>query len=137
MRVLSILLLLLHFAHFFSTHDVVVVLCVCVGGRGGAGAGGGGSRKTTHLWCVGLCILFSKLRWSLMSCLVSSMFDCSNSVNQYPQTTTFEEKGKPKRNQTEVLLFTSLNVLPRTCVLTFTSLLVLDVGLYFTVEHYL
>ena len=29
-------------------------------------------------------------------------------TRQCPQTTTFEEKGEPKRNQTEVLLLTSL-----------------------------
>ena len=33
-------------------------------------------------------------------------------TRQYPQTTTFEEKGQPKQIRTEVLLLTSLNALP-------------------------
>ena len=33
-------------------------------------------------------------------------------TRQCPQTTTFEEKGKPKRNRTEVLPFTSLTARP-------------------------
>ena len=33
-------------------------------------------------------------------------------TRQRPRTTTFEEKGEPKRNRTEVPLFTSLKALP-------------------------
>ena len=33
-------------------------------------------------------------------------------IRQCPQTTTFEEKGEPKRIQTEVLLLTSLTARP-------------------------
>ena len=33
-------------------------------------------------------------------------------TRQCPQTTTFEEKGKPKQIRTEVPLLTSLNALP-------------------------
>ena len=34
-------------------------------------------------------------------------------TRQYPQTTTFEEKGEPKRYPTEVLLLTSLRLTAR------------------------
>ena len=37
-----------------------------------------------------------------------SLIERDKVPRQCPQTTTFEEKGEPKRNRTEVLLLTSL-----------------------------
>ena len=39
-----------------------------------------------------------------------SLIVMGKATTQCPQTTTFEEKGEPKRNQTEVLLLTSLTL---------------------------
>ena len=39
-------------------------------------------------------------------------------TSQCPQTTTFEEKGEPKRNRAEVLLFTSLTARPNRTIKT-------------------
>ena len=48
------------------------------------------------------------LRWATMRATVRFMTVMDKVMRQCPQTTTFEEKGEPKRIRTEVLLLTSL-----------------------------
>ena len=49
------------------------------------------------------------LRWAAMRDIFNVSFIVRDKVTrQCPQTTTFEEKGEPKRIRTEVFLLTSL-----------------------------
>ena len=49
------------------------------------------------------------LRWAAMRAILMFRQEVTDKVTrQCPQTTTFEEKGEPKRYRTEVLPFTSL-----------------------------
>ena len=53
--------------------------------------------------------LRTALRWSEISVISIALLTVRDKVTrQRPQTTTFEESEKPKRNRTEVLLLTSL-----------------------------
>ena len=76
------------------------------GGEGGMEVGGRGRLYTyryTHHQndsCIKMGSDESRFNVSL---IVSD-----NVTRQCPQTTTFEERGEPKRNRTEVLLLTSL-----------------------------
>ena len=75
----------------------------------GGGYGGGGRGKNIHLslhchhqndFCIKMGINESHFNVSLIV--------RDKVTRQCPQTTTFEDKGEPKRIQTEVLLLTSL-----------------------------
>ena len=48
------------------------------------------------------------LRWAAMRAINVSLIVRDKVTGQCPQTTTFEEKGEPKRNRTEVPRLTSL-----------------------------
>ena len=49
-----------------------------------------------------------ELRWATMTAVLTVSLTVSDKVTtQYLQTTSFEERGVPKRNRTEVLVFTS------------------------------
>ena len=50
------------------------------------------------------------LRWAAMRAILMFQLEVMDKVTrQYPQTTTFEEKGEPKRYRTELLPVTSLS----------------------------
>ena len=54
-------------------------------------------------------LLTPALRWAAMrDVLMFSLVVRDKVTRQCPQTTTFEEKGEPERNRTEVPLLTSL-----------------------------
>ena len=65
--------------------------------------GGGGGRLYTHRYTV-TTRMTPALRWAAMRAIL--MFH--NCEGQSLKTTTFKEKGEPKRNRTEVPPLTSL-----------------------------
>ena len=70
------------------------------------GGGAGGRRRLyTYRYTVSTRMT-SVLRWAVMRAIL--IFHNCEGLRQYPQTTTFEEKGEPKQIRTEVLLLTSL-----------------------------
>ena len=77
------------------------------GGRVYGGGVGGGGRLYTYRYTVTTRMTYA-LRWAAMRAIL--MFhNCEGKVTRRcPQTTTFEEKGEPKRIRTEVPLLTSL-----------------------------
>ena len=75
----------------------------------GGGGGGGGRREIIYLSLH----CHHKNDSCIKNCSDESRFNVSLTVRdkvtrQCPQTTTFEEKGKPKQIRTEVPLLTSL-----------------------------
>ena len=85
--------------------------------RGGGGRereyGGGGKREFIYLslHCHHQNDSYIKVGSDQSHFYVS--FTVKDKVtNQCPQTTTFEEKGEPRRNRTEVLLCSLTNALP-------------------------
>ena len=83
------------------------------GGEGGKGYGGGGGLEVgggeiyTYRYTVTTSMTYA-LRWAAMKAIL--MFhNCEGQRHrQCPQTTTFEEKGEPKRIRTEVPPLTRL-----------------------------
>ena len=71
------------------------------GEKGGRGYGGGGrGRLYTYRYTV-TARMIPALRWAAVRCFINCE---GQSQRQCPQTTTFEEKGEPKWNRTEVPL---------------------------------
>ena len=72
----------------------------------GRGYGGGG-RGSLYTYCyIVTTRMTPALRWAAMRAIL--MFVRDKVTRQCPQTTTFKEKGEPKRYQTEVLPLISL-----------------------------
>ena len=78
-------------------------------GRGGGNEGGGRGRLYTHR--------YTGCHHQNHSCIKIGSDESHSNVSlivrdtvtrQCPQTTTLEEKGEPKRNQSEVILLSSL-----------------------------
>ena len=70
--------------------------------------GGGRGRLYTYRYTV-TTRMTSALRWEAMrAILIVSLIVRDKVTRQGPQTTTFEDKGEPKRIRTEVPLLTSL-----------------------------
>ena len=65
--------------------------------------GGGGGRLYTYRYTV-TTRMTPTLRWAAMSHFNVSLIVRDKITRQCPQTTTFEEKGEPKRIRTEVPL---------------------------------
>ena len=72
------------------------------GGRGYGGGRRGGRDYYTYRYAVTTRMTLA-LRWETIRDIVRDKV-----TRQCPQTTTFEEKGEPKRIRTEVPLLTSL-----------------------------
>ena len=68
---------------------------------------GGGGRLYTYPYTV-TTRMTSAMRWAAMFHFNVSLIVRDKVTRQCPQTTTFEEKGEPKRLRTEVPLLTSL-----------------------------
>ena len=69
-----------------------------MGRRGGRGYGGGGRGRLYTYRYTDTTRMIPALRWAVMRAIL--MFhNCEGQIKsrQYPQTTTFEEKGEPKR----------------------------------------
>ena len=79
------------------------------GGRGGGYGGGGRGRVYTYRYAVTTRMTFIKMG-SDESHFNVSLIVKDKVTRQCPQTTTFEEKGEPKRHRTEVLPLTSLTL---------------------------
>ena len=68
---------------------------------------GGGGRGRLYTYCYTVTTRMTPaLRWAMM--MTISLIVRDKVTRQCPQTTTFEEKGEPKWNRTEVLLLPSL-----------------------------
>ena len=76
-------------------------------GGGGNGRGGGGEGDYIPIATLSPPDSYIKMG-SDESHFNVSLIMRDNVTRQCPQTTTFEERGEPKRNRTEVLLLTSL-----------------------------
>ena len=71
---------------------------------------GGRGRLYTYRYTADTTRMTSALRWAAMRVILMfpTLIVRDKVARQCPQTTTFEEKGEPKRIRTEVPLFTSL-----------------------------
>ena len=79
------------------------------GGAGGMEVGGGGERDHIPIATLSPLRMISALRWAAMTAILMFHNIVRDKVTrQCSQTTTFDEKGEPKRNRIEVLPFTSL-----------------------------
>ena len=71
--------------------------------------GGGRGRLYTYPYTVTTRII-PALRWAEMRAIFNVLLIVKDKVTDCPQTTTFREKGKPKRIRTEVSLLTNLTL---------------------------
>ena len=77
-------------------------------GEGRGHGGGGRGRLYTYRYTV-TTRMTPALRWAAMRAILNVSLTVRDKVTRpCPQTTTFEEKGEPKRYRTEVLPLTSL-----------------------------
>ena len=77
-------------------------------GGGGREYGGGGRGAATLTVTTTMTPALTLKMGSDESHFAVSLIVKDNVTRQYPQTTTFEEKGEPKRNRPEAPLLTSL-----------------------------